>query len=122
MTNEMQLAHEAGLPLGGTEFGNELGGNQQSKPMGLKKIHRLLRGRYPLVITMGLLFGLAGALTGFLVQQPLFNGQFQIDISPTVPNLSSPVGDPIPDYERLLQTQVAMMKNPELISAGDGGR
>jgi len=115
MTNEMQLANSAGLPPGGNEFGNDNGGNQQAKPMGLKKIHRLLRGRYPLVITMGLMFGLAGALTGYLVQKPLFNGQFQVDISPTVPNLSSAVGDPIPDYERLLQTQVAMMKNPELI-------
>jgi polysaccharide biosynthesis transport protein len=115
MTNEMQLAHAADSPFGGTDFGNEMGGNQQSKPMGLKKIHRLLRGRYPLVITMGLLFGLAGALTGYLIQRPLFNGQFQVDISSTVPNLSSPVGDPIPDYDRLLQTQVAMIKNPELI-------
>jgi capsular exopolysaccharide synthesis family protein len=115
MTNEMQLAHAAGLAGVGADFGNGISGNQRSKPIGLKKIHRLLRGRYPLVITMGLLFGVAGGLTGYLSEQPMFTSSFQVDISPTIYSVNSPVGEEIAGYDRLLQTQVAMIKGPELI-------
>jgi polysaccharide biosynthesis transport protein len=115
MTNEMQLAHAAGLTGVGTDFGNGISGNQRSKPIGIKKIHRLLRGRYPLVITMGLLFGVAGGLTGYLSEQPLFTSSFQVEISPTIYSVSSANGEEIAGYDRLLQTQVAMIKGPELI-------
>jgi len=112
MTNEMQLAQAAGLPL---DFGNGINGNQRSKPIGFKKIHRLLRGRYPLVIVMGILFGIAGALTGYLSQQPLYSSEFTLEINPTIPIAASPVDEQITGYERLLQTQIATIKSPELI-------
>lgn len=115
MTNEMQLAAAAGLAGGAPDFGNGISGNNRAKPIGLKKIHRLLRGRYPLVITMGLLFGLAGGLTGYLSQQPLYTSSFQVEISPTIYSVSSAVGEEIAGYERLLETQIAMIKGPNLV-------
>jgi polysaccharide biosynthesis transport protein len=115
MTNEMQLAAAAGLPGGVNDFGNGANGHNRPKPNGLKKIHRLLRGRYPLVITMGLLFGLAGGLTGYLSQQPLFTSSFQIEISPTIYSVGSATGEEIAGYDRLLQTQIAMIKGPNLV-------
>jgi polysaccharide biosynthesis transport protein len=115
MTHEMQLVHAAGLNGVGADFGNGLGNHHNGKPIGIKKIHRLLRGRYPLVITMGILFGLAGGLTGYLSQQPLYTSAFQVEISPTIYSVSSANGEEIAGYDRLLQTQVAMIRGPELI-------
>ena len=64
---------------------------------------------------MGLLFGVAGGLTGYLSEQPMFTSSFQVEISPTIYSVNSAVGEEIAGYDRLLQTQVAMIKGPELI-------
>jgi capsular exopolysaccharide synthesis family protein len=115
MTNEMQLAQAAGL-ANAMEHANGAN-NAKPKPIGLKKIHRLLRGRYPLVITLGLIFGIAGGLTGFLLEEPLFTSSSQVEVTPTVQSPNEIVGNPISDYERLLQSQVAVIRSYELIQS-----
>lgn len=114
MTNEMQLAHAAGLAPGGQDF-HAGHGNQKPKPIGFKRIHRLLRGRYPLIVTLGLIFGFAGALTGYLAVEPTFSSSFQVEINSTVQGINSPTGDLIAGYDRFLQSQVAMIRSYELI-------
>src|SRR5579872_16524 len=115
MTNEMQLAHAAGLPGTAGELGLPPGGNQKQKPIGLKKIHRLLRGRYPLVITLGLIFGVAGALTGYLAEQPMFKSSFQVEINSTIHSATSDVGQEMSGYERFLHSQIATIRSSEEI-------
>ena len=115
MTNEMQLAHAAGLPATGHEMAPGHGNHQQSQQTGFKRVHKLLRGRYPLVITLGLLFGIAGGLTGYLTQKPQFSSGFQIEINPIVHMPGNPMGDPMLGYDRFLQSQVAVIRSYELI-------
>jgi polysaccharide biosynthesis transport protein len=115
MTNEMQLAHAAGLPTTGHEMAQSHGNGQHAPLTGFKKVHKLLRGRYPLVITLGLIFGVAGALTGFLSQKPLYSSGFQLEIDPTIHTPGHLVGDPMLEYDRFLQSQVAVIRSYELI-------
>jgi capsular exopolysaccharide synthesis family protein len=116
MTNEMQLAHAAGLPTTGHELAPGHHNNNQNQPTtGFKRVHKLLRGRYPLVITLGLIFGVAGGLTGFLTQKPQFSSGFQVEINPTIHQLGNPMGDPINGYDRFLESQVAVIRSYELI-------
>ncbi|MGD0541956.1 MAG: AAA family ATPase [Tepidisphaeraceae bacterium] len=116
MTNEMQLAQAAGLPMASQDFGHlQAANNQIGKPMGLKKIHRLLRGRYPLVITLGLLFGVAGALLGYLSQRPMFSSRSQVEIVPVIQNLSSYGGETMSSYGLFLESQVRVVESYEVI-------
>ncbi len=116
MTNEMQLAQAAGLPTGGHELAYMHGANNQhGKPMGLKKVHRLLRGRYPLVIMLGLLFGIAGALLGYLSQHPIFSSHGQVMIDPVIQNLNSWGGETMSSYGLFLESQVRVVGSYEVI-------
>lgn len=115
MTNEMQLAQAAGLPVMGQESTNGHGHNNQGKPMGLKKIHRLLRGRYPLVITLGLLFGVAGGLMGYLSQKPIYTSSFTVELVPQIQTVNSVDGEVMQGYSMWLQSQVAIIKSYELV-------
>jgi capsular exopolysaccharide synthesis family protein len=115
MTNEMQLAQAAGLPVPSHDMATVQHGNQQGKPVGLKRIHRLMRGRYPLVITLGLLFGVAGGLMGFLSSQPIYTSAFTVEIVPQVQTPSNLYGDVIPGYNLFLQSQVAVLKSYEIV-------
>jgi Mrp family chromosome partitioning ATPase/uncharacterized protein involved in exopolysaccharide biosynthesis len=116
MTNEMQLAQAAGLPLTGHELAYAQGANNQNgKPVGLKKIHRLLRGRYPLVIMLGLLFGIAGALLGYLSQHPLFASRSQVMIDPVIQSLNSWGGETMSSYGLFLESQVRVVGSYEVI-------
>ncbi|MGD0766869.1 MAG: AAA family ATPase [Tepidisphaeraceae bacterium] len=115
MTNEMQLAQAAGLPIPSHDMATGQHPNQQGKPMGLKKIHRLMRGRYPLVITLGLLFGVAGGLMGFLSAQPVYTSTFVVEIVPQIQNPSNYMGEMMPGYNLFLQSQVAVLKSYEIV-------
>ncbi|MGA2441344.1 MAG: hypothetical protein ABSH08_10315, partial [Tepidisphaeraceae bacterium] len=115
MTNEMQLAQAAGLPVPSHDMAMGQYPNPQGKPVGLKKIHRLMRGRYPLVITLGLLFGVAGGLMGFLSAQPIYTSTFTVEIVPQIQTPGSYTGEMIPGYTLFLQSQVAVLKSYELV-------
>ena len=115
MTNEMQLAHAAGLPMTGHELNHGHGNGQHAPQTGFKRVHKLLRGRYPLVITLGLIFGVAGALTGFLSQKPLYSSGFQIVINPIVRTPGNVMGDPMLEYDRFLQSQISIIRSYDLI-------
>jgi succinoglycan biosynthesis transport protein ExoP len=115
MTNEMQLAHAAGL-MAGQDMANSHHANQQNgKPMGLKKVHRLLRGRYPLVIMLGLLFGVAGGLLGYLSQRPIFGSHSQVEIDPVIQNLTSFGGETMSSYGLFLESQVRVVGSYDVI-------
>ena len=47
-----------------------MGGPPPSGNSPLSKLHRLLRGRYPIVIVLGLIFGAIGGVGGYLSQKP----------------------------------------------------
>lgn len=50
-------------------------------------VHRLLRGRYLLTITLAIVFATAGGLLGFLTQKPMFQSRVVIQIQPVLPKI-----------------------------------
>jgi len=50
-------------------------------------LHRLLRGRYLLTITLAVICGVAGGLAGFVLQEPLFRSDSIINIQPQLPKI-----------------------------------
>jgi succinoglycan biosynthesis transport protein ExoP len=115
MTNEMQLAQAAGLPMVGQDMSHGHHANNGAKPVGLKRIHRLLRGRYPLVITLGLLFGVAGALMGYLSQKPLYSSHCQVLIDPTIHPVGSYGGEMMSGYNLFLESQIRVIESYEVV-------
>jgi polysaccharide biosynthesis transport protein len=115
MTNEMQLAHAAGLPLVGQDMAYGQSNNQGPRQTGFKKLHRLLRGRYPVVITLGLLFGIAGALIGYLAAKPLFASKGEVLIDPTIQTPSSYNGEQMSSYGLFLESQIRVIGSYEVI-------
>lgn len=67
---------------GNWDMGQE---HQQTNPLLI--IHRHLRGRYPLVIILGLLFGIAGGAAGFLSRSPEYRSTGIIRIQPSMPKV-----------------------------------
>jgi capsular exopolysaccharide synthesis family protein len=118
MTNESQLARAAGLPTNGHDHNsgyNPPFAQHAARPMGLKKVHRLLRGRYPLVIILGILCGLGGAILGYTSQKPMFQSEARLQINPSIPNPRGP-DEPMPTLNIFLQEQVEFIESREMIS------
>lgn len=115
MTNEMQLAQAAGLPVAGHDMAYAHSANHSHKLTGLKRIHRLLRGRYHLVITLGLIFGIAGGLLGYFTQKPLFSSKGEVLIDPTIHNLSSYAGETMSSYSPFLESQIRIIESYEVV-------
>src|SRR5580692_11826369 len=53
----------------------------------LQKIHRLLRGRYPLAITLALICGGIAATAGWMSRKPMYDSFALIEIKTSIPNL-----------------------------------
>ncbi|HEX4052884.1 MAG TPA: AAA family ATPase [Tepidisphaeraceae bacterium] len=115
MTHEMQLAHAAGLPVAGQDMAYAQSSSAASKLTGLRKIHRLLRGRYPLVITLGLIFGIAGALVGYFTQKPLFSSKGEVLIDPTIQSPGSYGGEAMSSYSLFLESQIRVIESNGVI-------
>lgn len=62
-------------------------GTGQDHANPLVMIHRLLRGRYPLAIILGLIFGLAGGVAGYKLKEPKFRSTGVIRIQPSLPKV-----------------------------------
>ena len=91
MNNEIQLSSLGNMPMPATpQAGGALGayyGGGAAAPQedsALRKLHRLLRGRYLLAFVLGLLGAGAGAVGGFMSQKPAFKADGMIQIKPTI--------------------------------------
>src|SRR3954470_17422493 len=62
--------------------------NGQNQPQPLKKLNRLLRGRWLLALILSAAGAAAGAVVGFKSQVPLFAGQSAVEIRPIIGNLA----------------------------------
>jgi Mrp family chromosome partitioning ATPase/uncharacterized protein involved in exopolysaccharide biosynthesis len=115
MNNEMRLAQAAGLTTAGFEpITPNLPPGAAPRPVGFKKMHRLLRGRYPLVITLGVIFALFGGVMGFILPKPTFQSFGRIEINPAIPSVNSAVGELQPGYSSFLQSQVTAIETHEM--------
>jgi succinoglycan biosynthesis transport protein ExoP len=133
MTSDTRLAQAAGLPVVGHNGNNALAAGiappaHTPPPSGLKKIHRLLRGKYPMVIGLGLALGIAGALAGFFSKKPMYESHGRIYLSPTIPSARGSLDEPVPGFGTFLHSQAAVidsidmvqlaLKNPKWLAQG----
>ncbi|MGA2582451.1 MAG: AAA family ATPase [Tepidisphaeraceae bacterium] len=115
MTSEMQLAQAAGLaPLMQNHHLELAGPPQQAKPTGLKKIHRLLRGRYPMVITLGIICAVGGMFGGYYLRPPEYSSTGELLISDLIPDPLRSSDEPRPGFNTFLQSQIAIIQSREM--------
>ncbi|MGA3067131.1 MAG: AAA family ATPase [Tepidisphaeraceae bacterium] len=120
MTSDMQLAQAAGLPVAARDgYGSLAAGinppGHAPAPTGLKKIHRLLRGRYPLVIGLGAVLGITGALFGYFGKKPMYESDGRIYLSPTIPSARSSTDEMLPGYSTLIHSQAAVIDSRDMV-------
>jgi len=125
MSQDITLAQNRNLPVrpedvwgGGQSTGSSLGmySPQARQQQPFKKIHRLLRGRYWLAITLGLIGAAVGAFIGWGTQIPFYSAEALIEISPRMPSLSA-ADRAMPFYQQFLKSQQQIVVNSRTISA-----
>lgn len=93
MSNEIQLSSLGQTMPAMPGQGGGLGGYYGSSPGGpppsndenpLKKVHKLLRGRYLLAAVLGLVGAAAGAVAGYVSQKPAFKAEAMIQFQPVI--------------------------------------
>ena len=95
-----------------------LGGTVHDRPQvgALTLLHRLLRGRYLLVIILGSLGAVAGGVGGYLSQEPLFRCEGQVQVlTPQV--VFRPTPETQPMNERQVNTQAAFLSSERVVAA-----
>jgi capsular exopolysaccharide synthesis family protein len=121
MNNEIQIFSNAAAPggLGTPElFPNAPGAGHGAAPQhAAAKIHRLLRGRYPLAISLALVFGTVGAVLGWHARKQMWPSTASIQIKSTVPD-SERLAHPdveLPGYFAFIKAQILALSSPDVI-------
>ncbi|MFN0132411.1 MAG: GumC family protein [Phycisphaerales bacterium] len=92
-------------------------GHDTSPLVVLMKLHRLLRGRYPLAIGLAVLGAAAGAVGGYMSATPKFQSVGAIRIQPVMPKTlyeSEVTGVP-PMFPSYVRTQANLLQEPRVI-------
>ena len=90
--------------------------NGQQQPQPLKKLNRLLRGRWLLALTLSAAGAVGGAMAGFKSQVPLYAGVTQVEIKPGVVT-SSLIDKAQPYFMQMLKNESLRIPNERVISA-----
>jgi capsular exopolysaccharide synthesis family protein len=86
-------------------------GGHPSKLSPLTKAHRLLRGRYPLAITLAAVGAVAGAVGGFVVVAPRYAATGMVLLDPRVIMPASVNDQNMNNYMMILQNQEGLLKS-----------
>lgn len=82
-------------------------------------IHRQLRGRYRLVVLLGVLLMLCGGLSGYILMPPKYESKGVVRITPTLPSVlyHSEENQIPPMFESYLTTQAVIISSRETLAA-----
>ncbi len=113
MSQDIQLSSMNSLPM------QDFGGSGGATPPGanpLAKFHKLLRGRYPIVIVLAILCGFAGGAAGWIIPKQQYASVGQIEISPLIHNYTD-IDRIMPMFIPFMTTQQQILQSPRLIQA-----
>ena len=114
MSHDIQIRRGPSLPTLPDDLypPNPTGAPIQQSPM--QKVHRLLRGRYGLAITLGLLGATIGGLAGWFGVAPEQRSEAMIEIQPIVRSITT--SDKVmPFYTQFLSSQPYHVTKPSVI-------
>src|SRR2546430_1188157 len=116
MSHDIQLFNTPNLPALGEDplHSMALGAALAPPPSPMRKVQRLLRGRYLLAVVLALLCGLIGAAWGWKSQNPKFSSDGIIWIKPVIPAITSN-DKTIPFYDRFVQSQVNLIPSGRVL-------
>src|SRR5207248_10888300 len=91
MSHDIHLFNTPNLPALGEDplHSMALGAPLAPPPSPIRKVQRLLRGRYLLAVVLALICGLIGAAWGWKSQKPKFSSDGIIWIKPVIPAITS---------------------------------
>jgi succinoglycan biosynthesis transport protein ExoP len=99
--------------------GEDLGGlpKQASSDHIGKTLHRALRGRYPLAITLGLVTGLLAAAVVWRLYRPMYRSEGLVQIAYSLPEVFSETDQtkPVPMFDTYMQSQRLLMTSRRVI-------
>jgi succinoglycan biosynthesis transport protein ExoP len=79
----------------------------------MNKVHRLLRGRYPMAITLAAIGAVIGAGAGWIAVPPKYESSGSVNINPTIVG-SSAKDDVIPLVNMYIQLQIGLITSPSV--------
>lgn len=95
----------------------DFGGQPQNQPpqqQPLRKLHRLLRGRYLVALVLALLCAVGGGVAGYMSQNPQFQSRGYVEIKPFLSSIGeAPVVMPM--YQAYMETQVTRLADQRVI-------
>ena len=118
MSQDIQVSSMNNLPMQSDYFpsGGNMGGPAPQGGSPLAKLHRLLRGRYPIVVVLALIFGAVGGAAGYLSQKPLWAATGTIEVSPYVKTIDN-IDKVQPMFAAFMRVQMEVLHSPKLVQA-----
>lgn len=118
MSQDIQLAQNngGGLPAASDPLAMPQNGGPAG-PSPFQKIHRLLRGRYNIAISLAIGCAILGALAGWLSQTRQYKSIGLIEIRPTVTSPEARVDQTIPMYQQYVRAQATLIRSDRVIQA-----
>ena len=119
-----QMSPHALPPTTGRELGAFVGGGAEaarhddSPFLILQRLHRLLRGRYPLALSLAAVGAVAGASAGYFLPKPKYMSQGAIHVQPLIPPKIYEVrgyNDMPPMFTSFVKTQANLLQEPMVI-------
>jgi uncharacterized protein involved in exopolysaccharide biosynthesis len=83
-----------------------------------KRLHRLLRGRYHLLIPAMVVAMIAGGIKGWLSQAPIYRSEGMIHVANSLPRVMNTTdqNEPMQMYEEFIDSQVLLMQSRHVIA------
>jgi Mrp family chromosome partitioning ATPase len=105
--------------LNGTQVGPDWSAEMPQQGQGnvFLMVHRLLRGRYLVTMSLALAFGAAGAAVGFLSHEPQYRSDAVIEIQPVLPKiLFESEQSSVPQmFSNIVAAQASLISRPDVV-------